>query len=152
MAQGKPVFTINAMVKVGPWTVARVEDLDEPEHCERCGAEITQAWVCTVEADFDGLVKLNGKREWRIGSTCGPTLATVSAEHWKGATKDLHSNIRLMRDILRLEAAARAQGHALPSEIAERTALLLAGCLDGRPRKRLRFVVTKLSQHLGIRK
>ena len=152
MSQGKPVFTINAMVKVGPWTVVRVEDLDDWDRCERCGKDIKQVWVCTVDADFDGLAKLNGKREWRIGSKCGPTLDAVSAAHWNGATKDLRSNIRLMHDVLRLEAAARAQSHALPNEVAERTALLLAGTLDGRPLKRLRFVVTKLSQHLGLRK
>lgn len=71
------MLTIRAMVRVGPWVLETVERDDEGTNCDRCDEPIKEIWTCTVDTDWKRLGTLDGKRRWRIGSTCGPTLLEV---------------------------------------------------------------------------
>lgn len=102
-----PLITINAMVRVGPWTVEHVHH-GNWRKCDRCETDHNEVWVCTVHADDRAIAsRLDGKRSWRSGSTCGPTLMLVSDIEWAGKTKDLKRMVRLAVDAARAIEGAR---------------------------------------------
>ncbi|WP_375765162.1 hypothetical protein NR798_25950 [Archangium gephyra] len=92
------MLSILVMARFGPWTLLRVEDLlsdkSKWEHCERCDEHIRYVHVCQVDGEF---------KEWRIGSTCGPTLIQVSDEIWDEAAKIAARNLKLLHRALRLK-------------------------------------------------
>ena len=109
----EPVITINAMVKVGPWTVERV-DYGEWRRCRRCKTPHKEVWVCTIDPqvnDATVAARLEGDRTWRVGSTCGPTLEMVSDHNWVGTTAELRKKVRLAVDATRAISGGRASAH-----------------------------------------
>lgn len=132
------------MVRVGPWVVEDVID-GEWRKCDRCGTDHKQVWVCTVDADqVDIIAKLGGKRTWRVGSTCGPTLEMVSNADWSAQTKELQRVVRLAVDATRTLAKARACGidHLFLPWIVENLELLKNGTLSRHKQRVLRHHVT----------
>jgi hypothetical protein len=144
------VISINTMVRVGPWTIERVDRDENWTNCERCDERIKEIWVCTVDEQFVDLAKLDGKRTWRIGSTCGPTLIDVSNQHWKDGTRGIRAKVRLVTRVITLLEAARAKNHRLPEFIEPRLALLLAGTIDERAQKHLGLVMTTQGRWLNL--
>jgi len=101
----QPVISIEAMVQVGPWLIKRVDD-GEWRNCDRCEADHKEVWICEIQA-ADAIVEknLDGKREWRIGSTCGPKLMLLTNAFWgqpfpegfwEQETKDLTRKVKLV--------------------------------------------------------
>lgn len=142
----EPVITINAMVKVGRWTIGPVY-YGPPRHCDRCATVHNYVYVCTVDPDVPDRVvaeKLQGERAWWVGSTCGPTLGmvsdatwTVSDEEWEGTVKDFKKVIKLvMRATATIEEAERqGYGDSLIPFVREDIALLLKNQLPARRRR-----------------
>lgn len=93
------MLTIHTMVRFGPWLLLRVEDLTlntaNWQRCERCGERIRYVYVCKVDGEA---------KEWRIGSTCGPTLIAVSDWLWTEAAQAAARNLMLLHRTLRLKA------------------------------------------------
>lgn len=109
-----PVITIRAMVKIGPWTVEEVSH-GPSRKCDRCGTLHNYVWVCTIDPTVSNAIvadRLEGRRTWRVGSTCGPTLEMVSAETWTGDTKELQKRIKLAVDAARVLADCDRAGYA----------------------------------------
>jgi hypothetical protein len=144
----EPVITINAMVKVGRWTIGPVY-WGPPRHCDRCNTWHKYVYVCTVDPETpDNVVaeKLLGERVWWVGSTCGPTLGlvsdatwAVSEEEWDGWAKDFKKVVKLaMRATATIEQARR-EGYddSLIPYVVEDLALLLKNELSPRRRKRM---------------
>lgn len=142
----EPTITISAMVRVGPWTVETVEH-GAWRRCDRCNARHREVWTCTVDADASDLsTTLRGRRTWRIGSTCGPTLMLVSEEVWESETSGVAKVLRLLVRARRAIAAAAARDYeswALPI-IVERTELLQRGELTPHLTRWLSGHVTQL--------
>ena len=141
-----PLVTIKAMVRVGPWIVEDVVD-GAWRKCDRCGTDHKQVWVCTVDADHREVVaKLGGKRTWRVGSKCGPTLEMVSDADWASSTKDAQRVVRLAVCATRAleRAGARGIDHLFLPEIVENLALLKEGKLSRHMQRVLRHHVTWL--------
>ena len=117
------------MVRVGPWTVESVQH-GPWRQCDRCGARHKEVWVCTVDADAVELgTVLDGKRTWRIGSKCGPTLILVSEKVWAEKTGPVMKTLHLLVRARRAIAAAvecKFESYFLPL-IIERTNLLERG-------------------------
>lgn len=86
------------MARFGPWVLLRVDDLmpDKAnwQYCERCGEHIRYAYVCQVDGET---------KEWRIGSTCGPTLIDVSDAIWDGVAEAVARDLRLLHRAFRLK-------------------------------------------------
>src|SRR5262245_28790090 len=119
------VITIPMMVRVGPWTLNAIERDEKWSNCERCNEPIKEIWVCEVdESDEAMLVKLAGKRTWRIGSKCGPVLLEVSKQVWKRSTQEAQYRLKLWRRFDRLVQRARQMSADLPSLILERGPLI----------------------------
>ena len=139
-----PVITINAMVRVGPWTVEQVHH-GKWRQCDRCETDHKEVWVCTVNADESAIGALNGRRTWLIGSTCGPTLMLVSALEWRAQTKDLKRIIRLLLDARRAIEGARKHDDRdfyYLELIAARAELLRQGLLDRQQQRVMRHHVS----------
>jgi hypothetical protein len=106
----EPVITINAMVKVGRWTIGPVY-YGRWRRCDRCQTEHKYVYVCTVDDDVDDQTvaeQLFNHRVWRVGSTCGPTLDRVSSDEWGGPPAELAKIVRLAVSATHvLERAAR---------------------------------------------
>lgn len=136
----EPLITINAMVRVGPWTVEQVLH-GTWRNCDRCGADHKEVWVCTVDADDEAVgMRLGGQRTWRIGSTCGPTLMMVSEIEWSDGTKDLQRIVRLALRATRVVAWAREEGYgedSLLPYVVEDLELLKKGELGRLRQKRM---------------
>ena len=101
--------------------------------CDRCRTDHKEVWVCTVDADeVDIIAKLGGKRMWRVGSKCGPTLEMVSAASWAPQTKDLQRVVRLAVDATRVLEKAKAFGidHLFLPWVVERLEFLKSGQLS----------------------
>lgn len=92
------MLTISIMARFGPWVLLRVEDLAPDkahwQHCERCGEHIRYVYVCQVDGET---------KEWRIGSTCGPTLIKVSEAIWDKVAKAVARDLCLLHRALRLK-------------------------------------------------
>lgn len=148
------MLTIVAMVRVGPWVLQRIDVLgsgDERFPCERCDTKLREIWVCEVDEGAD-LRELDGQRTWRIGSTCGPTLLSLSDEVWHEETRVLRSRLGLSKRLVRLLAAAQAQGHSLPTFVTERLEPLLQGTMSERERKQLGNVMSHHEVVTGLKK
>jgi hypothetical protein len=99
------VLTIKVMARFGRWLVDRVEDMgvDVRQHA-RC-AMPTADGVCGELIRYVHVCRLEGnEREWRVGSTCGPTLVEISAQLYddrvtKVASFDLLARIERLRDL-----------------------------------------------------
>jgi hypothetical protein len=108
------VITIQAMARIGPWTLESLVRNPDWENCERCGQRIKEVWIVKVES-VDLMNKLHGKPEWRIGSDCGPHLLNVSEKIWKDTTSDAQKRLRKVKDIDQLKRKAdvrKSRGHA----------------------------------------
>ncbi len=144
------MLTIRTMVRVGPWVVERVERDEGGTTCERCSKQgIKEIWVCTVDADSDRLKALGGKRTWRIGSHCGPTLWNVSEETWKENTKPIESRIRLA---IRVQSVLACEGLNPRTRglLAERLPLLLEGTLGANLQRHLGSLTAAHGRALGL--
>lgn len=148
------MLTINAMVRVGPWTIREVNYSKTWTHCERCNERIKEVWVCEVDSDSDLVnTTLDGQRVWRIGSTCGPTLMDVSNGAWKGTSKDLRSRIQLAKRVLKVLTLVRQTGYEdLPDFVEERFQMLLEGTLPEGLRRHLGLMLTWHERQLGLKR
>jgi hypothetical protein len=149
------------MARFGPWTLLRVDDLEHDkenwEHCERCGEHIRYVYVCQVERET---------KEWRIGSSCGPTLIAVSDELWGRVADAAKRDLILLHRALRirpLEAGANPWGKHLGLDWVDR----FISCLEkretdkydlsrnkGRPIHNLKLIQSRLKlaeDHHGLR-
>jgi hypothetical protein len=109
----EPLITINAMVKIGSWTIGPIY-YGHPRNCDRCNTVHEYVWVCTVDPEVpDDVVaeKLHGKRVWWVGSKCGPTLEEVSDRKWDKPPKELARKLQLYIDATRAIEQGRASGH-----------------------------------------
>ena len=142
----EPLMTINALVKVGPWTIGPVH-YGEWRQCDRCGTHHKYVWVCTIDSEVDDAMvaaRLQGRRVWRVGSKCGPTLEMVSDSKWGGPPKELARIVKLAVDAKRAIAGAQASDlefWALPL-VVERLELLLKGGLSRHLQRVLRHHVS----------
>lgn len=113
-----PLITVEAMVQVGPWLVRQVHH-GHWRNCDRCDADHKEVWVCETEADEATVAThLDGKRVWRIGSTCGPKLMLLTdavwgdgqspSDFWDQKTKGLSKRVKLAVDATRALAGAKA--------------------------------------------
>jgi hypothetical protein len=146
----QPVITINAMVRVGPWTIERVHH-GEWRKCDRCKTDHKEVWVCTVDADeADVGARLKGQRTWRIGSTCGPTLMLVADEFWDEETKDLRRIVRLAVDASRViaDAKGREGDYLFLPNIIRNLVLLKQKLFPRRMQRVLRSHVNRASNEL----
>lgn len=130
----EPLITINAMVKVGPWTIGPVY-YGQWTRCERCKTPHKEVWTCTIDDSVDDATvaeKLLGRRKWLVGSTCGPTLEVVSNGKWSGPPKDLQKVVRLAIDASRAIKGGRTSKHEWHylDLVEEWLPQLLAGTLD----------------------
>lgn len=132
-----PNLTIKMMVKLGPWTFLGIDDkgFDQErwEHCQiqGCGEHIRYVHVCQLDAD---------SREWRIGSTCGPTLIQISEEVWGRVANDAARNLKLLlraERVKELESGPNAimAKHLGNGWVDEIIAVLKSGKTDGRTLK-----------------
>ena len=149
----EPVITINAMVKVGRWTIGPVY-WGPPRQCDRCGTVHNYVYVCTIDPDVPDEVvreKLLNERVWWVGSTCGPTLAmvsdaewTMSDEEWTGSVKLLKKSMMLAIRATRTIDEARRQGYddSLLPYVLEDLALLLKNELSPRRQRRTGRLLT----------
>ena len=92
------MLTIPVMARFGRWVLLRIDDLmpnkAEWENCERCREHIRYVFVCQVDGET---------KEWRIGSTCGPTLIAVSEAIWGDAIKNPKRDLLLLHRAYRLK-------------------------------------------------
>ena len=141
------------MVRVGPWTLNAIERDEKWSRCERCNERIKEIWVCEVD-EFDDamLAKLEGKRVWRIGSTCGPVLLEVSEQVWKQSTREVKYRLKLWRRFDRLVQVAREIGAELPSLILERGLLIPVPTMPAPKLRHLGSVMTIQERRLGLKK
>lgn len=147
------VITIPAMVRVGPWTLKAIERDENWSHCERCPTPIKEIWVCEVdEADEAMLVKLEGKRAWRIGSTCGPVLLEVSEQVWKQSTQAAQYRLNLWKRFERLIQVAREMGAELPTLIHARGLLIPVPTMPAPKLRHLGHVMAIHERRLGLRR
>ena len=147
------VITIPAMVRVGPWTLNAIERDENWSCCERCNERIKEIWVCEVD-EFDDamLVKLAGKRTWRIGSTCGPVLLEVSKQVWKQSTQEAQYRLKLWRRFDQLIKVARGMSAELPSLILERGPLIPVPTMPAQKLRHLGSVMVIHERRLGLRR
>ena len=143
------MLTIPVMVRVGPWTLVNLARHPEWTNCERCDTRIKEVWTCVVDATATkALERLDGKPEWLVGSTCGPTLLEVSDAVWKQQTS---STLRRMNLLARVEALlerAEAEAVELPKVIRERRTLLLSGEATDKQVRHLGLVVGRWAKTL----
>jgi hypothetical protein len=145
------MLTVRAMVRVGPWTVVRVDHHSQPIACERCGTATWEVWVCKIDDGHD-LTQLGGKAEWQIGSKCGPTLMLVNKEVWNNAAKEVTRRLRLVARVDKILVAAAAASYSLPDKVAAWRPALLDGTLDDRSIKHLGGMMAGHERKLGLRK
>lgn len=147
------VITIPAMVRVGPWTLNAIERDENWSHCERCNERIKEIWVCEVD-EFDEamLVKLEGKRVWRIGSKCGPVLLEVSEQVWKQSTQGVQYRLKLWRRFDRLVQVAREVDAELPSLILVRGPLIPIPTMPTPKLRHLGGVMAIHERRLGLKR
>ncbi len=131
-------FTLRRMVRWGPWSFLGVHDKgrshDRWERCEveDCGKEIRYVHICQLDGE---------EHQWRIGSTCGPTLMHISEEEWNAAVRHADRDLRLLlraQRLLRFEHGTETLGtRFLGSDwLEEIIELIQAGSLDGPTRMR----------------
>jgi hypothetical protein len=147
-----PLITINAMVKVGAWTIGPIH-YGSTRKCDRCGTSHNYVWVCTIGDEVDDATveaKLHGKRVWQVGSKCGPTLEMVSDAKWSGPPKDLEKMIKLAVKAVQVLADARAAGirDLCLAWIEERLATLQRGELSPHLRRVLSSHVRSVRSRL----
>lgn len=148
----EPLITINAMVKVGPWTVECVE-YGKWRPCRRCETMHKETWVCTIDPSVDDATvaaRLQGDRTWRVGSTCGPTLEMVSDHNWSGTTAALKKMVKLAVDATRAIKGGRASAREwnFLHLVEEWLPQLLAGTLDPHLQRVLRSHVNGVLNRL----
>ncbi len=146
------MLTIPSMVRVGPWTLVALSKSSEWTNCERCDTAIKEVWSCTVDpAACELLARLDGKREWRVGSVCGPTLLEVSEQVWKEQTGDTMRRLRLLMKVEKLISQAADQSLELSPVIFERRNLLLRGEASEKQLRHLGLVVGSWTRRLQTR-
>lgn len=146
------VITIPAMVRVGPWALNAIERNENWSSCERCHEPLKEIWICEVdEIDEAMLVKLEGKRAWRIGSTCGPVLLEVSKHVWKQSTREAQSRLNIWKRWELLTQVARERGAELPPLIHARGLLIPVPTLPASKLRHLGHVMAIHERRLGLR-
>lgn len=147
------VITIPAMVRVGPWTLNGIVRDENWSRCERCKEPLKEIWICEVDdVDEAMMVKLEGKRTWRIGSTCGPVLLEVSKQVWKKSTEEAQYRLKLWKRWELLIQVAREKSAELPSWIYARGLMILVPTLPTEKLRHLGKVMAIHERRLGLRK
>lgn len=106
------------MVRVGPWMLEYIQRDSSWTQCERCSRRIKEVWQCTVDANqSDILEPLDGQATWRVGSTCGPTLLSVSEDVWGQNTRDWTRRLNQLIKVTALIDEADRTGFEFPEAI-----------------------------------
>jgi hypothetical protein len=138
------MLTINAMVRIGPWTIESVSYNSSWQTCERtgCGKNIKEVWTCVVDASYGKLDVLGGKTSWQIGSVCGPTLIEVSEQIWSKETKMPSKRLKLLKRLEVLTDAAEKQSYELPNLFKDYRPMLIDGTISAKQIGRMGFILT----------
>lgn len=103
------MLSIFAMVRMGPWTLNRIEVLDaRSDQCQRCQTKIKNVWI----------MERHGHRPQcqRIGSECGPQLEELSAELWGPATAPFKLSLRHLVSLRKIQTIELQSPSFLPSD------------------------------------
>jgi hypothetical protein len=157
---------LQALVRIGPWTLTRVERLEGTEpsvKCERCSTTIREIRCLTIDTSDEELAKHNVARDWRVGNDRGPQLIEETearwhdsiddaAGAWKRCTRDVNSRLDPLLKIDRVVAAAASKGVELSisRELSEAREKLLTGTLRPDRERRIGNLVKLHGRALGL--
>ena len=146
------MLTIRAMVKIGPWTIESIHRNSAGQNCDRCNTKHKIVWTCTVDPANQETPYPNGKSQWEIGSTCGPTLIDVSDQVWKEATKEPLRRHKLLEQLDRLIIVAEENSHSLPKHLIDYRPSLIDGTISERSKRHIGNLMASHERKLGMRK
>ena len=123
------MHTINAMVRIGPWTITHVVDRGKRDGaCERCSTPIRYEYHVVLDEHHDpGEL---GKHAWVVGSKCGPDLAEASAEFWSPQWKSVDAEVRSIVGRLVRMAAIEAAAASNPGKVDSQDIVRMRTHLD----------------------
>jgi len=146
-------LTITVMARFGRWVFLGIDEKGPNktkwEHCEVCDEHIRYVHVCQVDGDA---------KEWRIGSTFGPSLLEASEKLWGAAASEAKRRLQLLLRLQRLEPLEatpdrRWGSHLKPEWLADSiTALQNSMDLGFNGLEKLQRRVSLAERHHGLQR
>lgn len=118
------MMSILAMVRMGPWTLNRIEVLDAlSDRCQRCETKIKNVWIMERHGHSPDCQ--------RIGSDCGPQLEDLSAELWFPAIAPFKRSLTHLVALRKIQLIEQQSSTLLPSDYERGWAARQLAMLEG---------------------